>query len=237
MTAETVARHPDCPQTHLPHITDCPYCRELYAKSSKEQAYRDALTKIRHLLRSNPPKRDFDLAMSAINGAYDIANKALFAGGDPFASPHETNDARDACRYRYLREHALLSNGPSLRWHLRHRYRENLSPMERLDADIDEALPAVKANGNQASSVPSDTDANPPSPRGSLPNSLGTSEKTSSPQCPPFDRELNDQIEAVARVIQEELSAEGRTPGLANCAAMAGRIINAVRGPSPRNGE
>jgi hypothetical protein len=30
-----IARHPDCPQTHLHVIKDCPYCKELYARSSK----------------------------------------------------------------------------------------------------------------------------------------------------------------------------------------------------------
>lgn len=49
---------------------------------------------------------------------------------------------RDARRYRYLREHAVFDRGPSLRWHLPRVYRDERTAAERLDADIDEHLPA-----------------------------------------------------------------------------------------------
>lgn len=59
---------------------------------SKEQAYRDALARIRHICRSNP--RDFVAAATATGEAYDIANRTLDAHGDLYASGHEPSTAR-----------------------------------------------------------------------------------------------------------------------------------------------
>lgn len=56
--------------------------------SSKERVYIEALTTIRQRFRSDP--KDLEAAVIALRWAYDIANNALFAAWDGFASPDET---------------------------------------------------------------------------------------------------------------------------------------------------
>lgn len=47
--------------------------------------------------------------------------------------------------------------------------------------------------------------------------------------CPPYDKKLNDSMEAIGKVLQEELASEGfGNRGLANCMGMAERIWRAV---------
>lgn len=53
--------------------------------------------------------------------------------------------------------------------------------------------------------------------------------------CEPLDQDLNDKIFAVAKVLQEEAASDPQFPvrGLANYAALAERIIRAIR-PAPQ---
>ena len=82
---------------------------------------------------------------------YNLASGPLeeASNGSLVAYADYANLEKDALRYRYLREHAVFDQGPSLRWHLPRVYRDERTVAERLDADIDEHLPAETVKGAQ----------------------------------------------------------------------------------------
>ncbi|WP_233854022.1 hypothetical protein [Paraburkholderia sp. HD33-4] len=81
------------------------------------------------------------------NAVPDMTDRIVEINAQPAQTRALTGDARDAARYRWLREHAIPQwrNGPGLYWYLP-RLMEG-SPAEKLDTVLDSALLAAQARG------------------------------------------------------------------------------------------